>query len=85
MLDMYALKKVKLNPMHIKMNKKLQIGHAQEYDAILRAEGQAEKADEFSFQVRRRAIDTQEAMEEMRSYVSQNALNPSDLGQFVFN
>ena len=42
MLDMYALKKVRLNPMHIKLNKKLQKGHASEYDAILRAEGQIE-------------------------------------------
>ena len=42
MLDMYALKKVKLNPMHIKLNKKLQKGHASEYEAILRAEGKTE-------------------------------------------
>ena len=80
MLDMYALKKVKLNPMHIKLNKKLQKGHASEYEAILRAEGQTEQADKFSQEERMLAIETNDAMEEMRSYVNQNALNPSDQG-----
>ena len=47
MLDLYVLKRVKIPPMHIKLNKKLQKGHPQQYETILRAEGQDQQADEF--------------------------------------
>ena len=80
MLDLYTLKRVQLNPVHIKMNKKLQKGHPRLYENILRAEGKDEEADRFAIQGKIMAEETRDAMDEMRAYVSQNVHNPTDMG-----
>ena len=45
MLDMYALKRVKISNKILSCNKKLQVGHPNEYECLLRANNEHEKAD----------------------------------------
>ena len=84
MLDLYTLKRVKIDKVHIKNNLKLQKGHAKEYEFMLRESNLDDKADKFIDKIRRETEETREAIDEMRAYVSQNVLNPSEMGQVVF-
>ena len=52
MLDLYVLKRVRVNPVHIKMNKKLQVGHADTYEKLLIADGKHAEAEAFANSVR---------------------------------
>ena len=51
---------------------------------MLRESNLNDKADLFVDRVRKETEETREAMEEMKAYVSQNVLNPSDIGKVVF-
>ena len=85
MLDMYALKRIKINNAILSTNKKLQVGHPQAYEQLLRAEGKHELADKLVLDLQNKRIEDRQTFAEMRNYVSQNVLNPSNTQEFVFD
>ena len=58
MLDLFVLKRVRVDPAHLKSNLVLQRGHPYEYEAMLRAASRDEEADSFIQKVMREKLET---------------------------